>query len=122
MTKTLIVAWVLSLTGGIVITLLGSIFSGNGTLFLPAIISGLIIIFGAAMLYAKPSKSPLWSSLVIIVAIIDLFGVLLFFYAPVSQAQAITAIASVGPLIALIGGVAGLASKPLERGNPRIPA
>ena len=85
----------------------------NSFLFLPSMISGIIVLIGGVMLYEKPTSHSLWSSLVIVVAVADLLGVLYFLYSPVAQALLPTLVASVGPLLALIGGVIGLAWKPI---------
>ena len=61
----------------------------------------------------REASHSLWSSLVIVVAVADLLGVLYFLYSPVAQALLPTLVASVGPLLALIGGVIGLAWKPI---------
>jgi len=85
----------------------------NRFLFLPSMISGIIVLIGGVMLYEKPTSHSLWSSLVIVVAVADLLGVLYFLYSPVAQALLPTLVASVGPLLVLIGGVIGLAWKPI---------
>ena len=76
-------------------------------------ISGVIVLIGGILLYMKPTSHALWSILVIVVAVVDLLGVLYFLYSPVAQALLPTLVASVGPLMALIGGVIGLAWKPI---------
>ncbi len=85
--------------------LLASMIPFNSFLFLPSMISGIIVLIGGS--------HSLWSSLVIVVAVADLLGVLYFLYSPVAQALLPTLVASVGPLLALIGGVIGLAWKPI---------
>jgi len=99
--------------GGGVVVLLASMIPFNSFLFLPSMISGIIVLIGGVMLYEKPTSHSLWSSLVIVVAVADLLGVLYFLYSPVAQALLPTLVASVGPLLALIGGVIGLAWKPI---------
>ena len=104
------VAWILSLASGVVILLLATLTSG--ILFLPVLISGVILVFGGVMLYAKPHSHSLWSVLVIIVAVADLAGILYFLYPP--GVGGVTLLGFLVPLIALIGGVAGLVWKPVE--------
>ena len=95
------------------VVLLALMIPFNRFLFLPSMISGIIVLIGGVMLYEKPTSHSLWSSLVIVVAVADLLGVLYFLYSPVAQALLPTLVASVGPLLALIGGVIGLAWKPI---------
>ena len=95
------------------VVLLALMIPFNSFLFLPSMISGIIVLIGGVMLYEKPTSHSLWSSLVIVVAVADLLGVLYFLYSPVAQALLPTLVASVGPLLALIGGVIGLAWKPI---------
>ncbi len=106
-------ASVFCLVGGGVVVLLALMIPFNSFLFLPSMISGIIVLIGGVMLYEKPTSHSLWSSLVIVVAVADLLGVLYFLYSPVAQALLPTLVASVGPLLALIGGVIGLAWKPI---------
>ena len=106
-------ASVFCLVGGGVVVLLALMIPFNRFLFLPSMISGIIVLIGGVMLYEKPTSHSLWSSLVIVVAVADLLGVLYFLYSPVAQALLPTLVASVGPLLALIGGVIGLAWKPI---------
>ncbi len=106
-------ASVFCLVGGGVVVLLASMIPFNSFLFLPSMISGIIVLIGGVMLYEKPTSHSLWGSLVIVVAVADLLGVLYFLYSPVAQALLPTLVASVGPLLALIGGVIGLAWKPI---------
>ena len=106
-------ASVFCLVGGGVVVLLALMIPFNSFLFLPSMISGIIVLIGGVMLYEKPTSHSLWSSLVIVVAVADLLGVLYFLYSPVAQALLPTLVASVGPLLALIGGVRGLAWKPI---------
>jgi len=108
-----IVSSVLCLVSGVVVVLLSLMIPFNSFLFLPSMISGIIVLIGGVMLYEKPTSHSLWSSLVIVVAVADLLGVLYFLYSPVAQALLPTLVASVGPLLALIGGVIGLAWKPI---------
>jgi len=108
-----IISSVLCLVGGVVVVLLASMIPFNSFLFLPSMISGVIVLIGGVLLYVKPTSHSLWSSLVIVVAVADLLGVLYFLYSPVAQALLPTLVASVGPLMALIGGVIGLAWKPI---------
>lgn len=104
------IAWILSLASGVVILLLATLTSGM--LFLPVLISGVILVFGGVMLYAKPHSHSLWSVLVIVVAVADLAGILYFLYAP--GVGGVALLGFLVPLIALIGGVAGLVWKPVE--------
>ncbi len=60
----------------------------------------------------RPKNHSLWSVLVIIVAVFDLAGLVYVLYAP--GFGAITLIGSVGPLVGLIGGIAGILWKPTE--------
>ena len=108
-----IISSVLCLVGGVVVVLLASMIPFNSFLFLPSMISGVIVLIGGVLLYVKPTSHSLWSSLVIVVAVADLLGVLYFLYSPVAQALLPTLVASVGPLLALVGGVIGLAWKPI---------
>ena len=108
-----IVSSVFCLVSGVVVVLLSLMIPFNRFLFLPSMISGIIVLIGGVMLYEKPTSHSLWSSLVIVVAVADLLGVLYFLYSPVAQALLPTLVASVGPLLALIGGVIGLAWKPI---------
>ena len=108
-----IVSSVFCLVSGVVVVLLSLMIPFNSFLFLPSMISGIIVLIGGVMLYEKPTSHSLWSSLVIVVAVADLLGVLYFLYSPVAQALLPTLVASVGPLLALIGGVIGLAWKPI---------
>ena len=105
------IAWILSLASGVVILLLATLTSGM--LFLPVLISGVILVFGGVMLYAKPHSHSLWSVLVIVVAVADLAGILFILYAP-GVGGAVTLLGFLVPLVALIGGVAGLIWKPVE--------
>jgi len=102
----------LSLVGGVVVLPLVSTFALHSFLFLPGVISGIIVILSGVMLYERPNGHSLWSGLVIAVAVVDLLGVMFFLSAPAPQARPPTLIASVGPLLALLGGVEGLAWKP----------
>ena len=108
-----IVSSVLCLVSGVVVVLLSLMIPFNSFLFLPSMISGVIVLIGGILLYMKPTSHALWSILVIVVAVVDLLGVLYFLYSPVAQALLPTLVASVGPLLALIGGVIGLAWKPI---------
>ncbi len=108
-----IVSSVFCLVSGVVVVLLSLMIPFNSFLFLPSMISGVIVLIGGVMLYMKPTSHALWSSLVIVVAVVDLLGALYFLYSPVAQAILPTLVASVGPLLALIGGVIGLAWKPI---------
>jgi len=108
-----IISSLLCLVGGLVVVLLASMIPFNSFLFLPSMISGVIVLIGGVLIYVKPTSHSLWSSLVIVVAVADLLGVLYFLYSPVAQALLPTLVASVGPLMALIGGVIGLAWKPI---------
>jgi len=108
-----IVSSVLCLVSGVVVVLLSLMIPFNSFLFLPSMISGVIVLIGGILLYMKPTSHALWSILVIVVAVVDLLGVLYFLYSPVAQALLPTLVASVGPLLALIGGVIGLAWKPM---------
>ncbi len=116
------------LVSGVVVVLLASMFSINSFLFLPSMISGIIVLIGAVILYERPSSHSLWSSLVIAVAVADLLGVLhLFMSAPIapvgpngssmsrpSQSLLPTLVASLGPILGLVGGTVGLVWKPLS--------
>ena len=108
-----IVSSVLCLVSGVVVVLLSLMIPFNSFLFLPSMISGVIVLIGGILLYMKPTSHALWSILVIVVAVVDLLGVLYFLYSPVAQALLPTLVASVGPLLALVGGVIGLAWKPI---------
>lgn len=106
------VAWILSLIGGLVILILASEISVGNLLFFASIISGLIILASTLMLFLKPENHLLWGIIVIVVAIVDLVGALYFLYSPIPQGQATTLIATLGPIIALVGGTAGLVWRP----------
>src|SRR6266516_7238931 len=108
-----IVSSVLCLVSGVVVVLLSLMFPLDSFLFLPSMISGVIVLIGGILLYMKPTSHALWSILVIVVAVVDLLGVLYFLYSPVAHALLPTLVASVGPLLALVGGVIGLAWKPI---------
>ena len=108
-----IVSSVLCLVSGVVVVLLSLMIPFNSFLFLPSMISGVIVLIGGILLYMKPTSHALWSILVIVVAVVDLLGALYFLYSPVAQALLPTLVASVGPLLALVGGVIGLAWKPI---------
>jgi hypothetical protein len=104
------VAWILSLASGIIILLLGSLASG--ALFLPVLISGVLLLAGGVMLYFRPSSRALWSVLVLVVAVADLAGIAYIFFSP--SVGGVTLLGSLGPLLGLAGGVAGLLWKPTE--------
>jgi hypothetical protein len=104
------VAWILSLASGIIILLLGSLASG--ALFLPVLISGVLLLAGGVMLYFRPSSRALWSVLVLVVAVADLAGIAYIFFSP--SVGGVTLLGSLGPLLGLVGGVAGLLWKPAE--------
>jgi len=108
-----IVSSVLCLVSGVVVVLLSLMIPFNSFLFLPSMISGVIVLIGGILLCMKPTSHALWSILVIVVAVVDLLGALYFLYSPVAQALLPTLVASVGPLLALVGGVIGLAWKPI---------
>ncbi len=123
-----VVACMFCLVSGVVVVLLASMVSINSFLFLPSMISGIIVLIGGVMLYERPSSHSLWSGLVIAVAVADLLGVLyLFMSAPIapvspngsrmslpSQSLLPTLVASSGPILGLIGGTVGLVWKPLS--------
>lgn len=94
------------------ILLLATEISAVSLLFLASIISGLVILTGTVLLFLNPKNHLLWGVIVIVVAIVDLIGALYFLYSPIPQGQAITLIAMLGPIIALVGGIAGLVWKP----------
>ena len=82
-----VVASMLSLVGGVVVVLLVSTFALHSFLFLPGVISGIIVILSGVMLYERPNGHSLWSGLVIAVAVVDLLGVMFFLSAPAPQAR-----------------------------------
>ncbi|SRR5712691_5982516 len=112
-----IVGSLLSLAGAFLL-LAGSLFVANPIIFLGAVVSGLLNLAFGVMLYTKPGKHSLWSTGLIVVSIFDLLAVVFFFYASSAEALMFTVIAEIGPLICLIGGVAGL----LWKATPRVPS
>ena len=67
-------ASVFCIVGGAVVVLLASMIPFNSFLFLPSMISGIIVLIDGVMLHEKPTSHSLWSSLVIVVAVADLLG------------------------------------------------
>ena len=106
------VAWTLALIGGLVILLLATEISVVSLLFLASIISGLVILASTVLLFFNPKNHLLWAIIVIVVGIVDIVGALYFLYSPNPQGQTITLTAMLGPIIALVGGMAGLVWKP----------
>src|SRR5712692_8249512 len=103
-----IVGSFLSLGGALFLLLAGFLFVANPIIFFGSVVSGLLNLAFGVMLYRKPGKHSLWSAGLIAVSIFDLLGVVYFFYASSAEALMFTVIAEIGPLICLIGGVAGL--------------
>jgi hypothetical protein len=110
-----IVGSLLSLAGAFLL-LAGSLFVANPIIFFGSVVSGLLNLAFGVLLYRKPGKHSLWSTALIVVSILDLLGVVYFFYASSAEALMFTAIAEIGPLICLIGGLAGL----LWKATPRV--
>jgi hypothetical protein len=110
-----IVGSFLSLAGALLL-LAGSLFVANPIIFFGSVVSGLLDLAFGVMLYRKPGKHSLWSTALIAVSIFDLLGVVYFFYASSAEALMFTVIAEIGPLICLIGGLAGLLWKATPRG------
>jgi hypothetical protein len=112
-----IVGSLLSLAGAFLL-LAGSLFVANPIIFFGSVVSGLLDLAFGVMLYRKPGKHSLWSTALIAVSIFDLLGVMYFFYASSAEALMFTVIAEIGPLVCLIGGLAGL----LWKATPRVPS
>jgi hypothetical protein len=102
-----IVGIVLSLAGAFLL-LVGSLFVANPVIFFGSLVSGLVNLALGVMLYRKPGKNSLWSTIIIAVSIFDLLGALYFFSAPSARAMIFTVLAEIAPMISLIGGLAGL--------------
>jgi hypothetical protein len=109
-----IVGSLLSLAGAFLL-LAGSLFVANPIIFFGSVVSGLLNLAFGVMLYRKPGKHSLWSTALIAVSIFDLLGVVYFFYASSAEALMFTVVAEIGPLICLIGGLAGLRWKATPR-------
>jgi hypothetical protein len=109
-----IVGSLLSLAGAFLL-LAGSLFVANPIIFFGSVVSGLLNLAFGVMLYRMPGKHSLWSTALIAVSIFDLLGVVYFFYASSAEALMFTVIAEIGPLICLVGGLAGLLWKPTLR-------
>ena len=109
-----IVGSLLSLAGAFLL-LAGSLIVANPIFFFGSVISGLLSLAFGVMLYRRPGKHSLWSTAIIVVSIFDLLGVVYFFYASSAEALMFTVIAQIGPLVCLIGGLAGLLWKPTPR-------
>jgi hypothetical protein len=110
-----VVGSLLSLAGALLL-LAGSLFVSNPIIFFASLVSGLLNLAFGVMLYRKPEKHSLWGTGLIAVSIFDLLGVVYFFYASSAGAMTFTAIAEVGPLVCLIGGLAAL----LWKGAPKV--
>jgi hypothetical protein len=106
-----VVGSLLSIGGALFLLLAGLLLVANPIIFFGSVVSGLLNLAFGVMLYRKPGKHSLWSIAIMAVSILDMSGVVYFFYAPTAEASTFTVIAEIGPLVCLIGGLAGLVWK-----------
>ncbi len=87
------------MTGGYYGMMRGFGFGGGGFYGLAAIgiVSGIIVLIGAIMLYSQPAKASTWGAIVLAFSIASLFGMGGFF---------------LGAILGVLGGVLAIAWKP----------
>jgi hypothetical protein len=120
----------LSFIGGALIIALTFWFASNlatalaNPLFDFSLVVGLVICAGAALFYLRPRSHSAWGIIVLIASLADLMGSFYFVYSPVnSAANFFTLFASVGPIVALAGSVAGINWKPpRQTPNQQLPS
>ncbi len=61
------------------------------------VISGIVVLVGAVMLYTRPSSAPTWGLLVLIFSIVSFFGMGGFF---------------IGAILGVVGGALAMAGRP----------
>ena len=71
------------------------------------VVSGVIVLIAAAMMYAKPAQREMWSILIIVFSVASLIGAGGGFI--------------VGFILGIIGGILGLATKPGQREAGTVP-
>lgn len=89
-----------------------------------SLVVGLVICAGASLFYLRPRSHSAWGIIVLIASLADLMGSFYFVYSPVnSTANSFTLLASVGPIVALAGSVAGMNWKPpRQTPNQQLPS
>jgi uncharacterized membrane protein YhaH (DUF805 family) len=113
MTRRPTIAFIFSLVAGIIIAIVGFIVMVAGTILtisiggaggvpgLYGLVCGVIVIFGGLMLYSRPRRNVVWSSVIIVFSLLSLYGALGGLY--------------IGLILGIIGGILGIRWKPSAR-------